>query len=170
MDLSYHLRYEVMYLGTLKTKTFYEIVRHGQLSLHLSFMMSYLNQLLGSIWYRWPLPPWNTSFSYLKRNTIFSWFSSYLSGLSSSASFAGSSSSADSDLSPLLFSKCPHPRRYLHARYRYFHITISSPDLSLELWIYISGCLFDRPTSPHGWLKCLSVVYILKHSFFPDQY
>lgn len=103
-------------------------------------------------------------------NTIFSWFSSYLSGLSSSASFAGSSSSADSDLSPVLFSKCPHPRRYLHARYRYFHITISRPDLSLELWIYISSCLFDRPTSPHGWLKCLSVVYILKHSFFPDQY
>lgn len=49
MDLSYHLRYEVMYLGTLKNKTFYEIVRHGQLSLHLSFTMSYLNQLLGSI-------------------------------------------------------------------------------------------------------------------------
>lgn len=117
IDLSYHLRYEVTYLRILNTKMSYVIVRHCQLSLYLLFMMSYLNQPLSSIWYSWAFPPWNTFFSYPNRNTIFSSFSSYLSGLSSSASFAHSSPSADPDLSPLLFSECPHPWKYLHARY-----------------------------------------------------
>ena len=116
-DLSHHLRYEVTYLRILNTKMSYVIVQHCQLSLHLLFMMSYLNQPLSSIWYSWPFPPWNTFFSYPNRNTIFSSFSSYLSGLSSSASFARSSPSADPDLSPLLFSERPHPWKYLHARY-----------------------------------------------------
>lgn len=105
-----------------------------------------------------------TFFSYPKRNTIFS-FSSYFSGLSSSASFAHSSPSADPDLSPLLFSECPHPWKYLHDRSFPDHYIQPWP-LSRTLESYIQLPIWHAYISTRMSIVHLSCLY--SHmSFFP---